>query len=98
MPHRAGRREKLSAANLSSLKFAGSTVPADRKWEIYTICSEYGIIIIEDDPYYYLQYPDAAGTAMSIIPCRPMLHIVEVFNVLMLLFLPAECSLMDLLR
>lgn len=40
---------------------AGSTVPLERKQEIYAICSEYGVVIIEDDPYYYLQFPDAAG-------------------------------------
>jgi DNA-binding transcriptional MocR family regulator len=42
----------------------------ERKGEIYSICSEYGVVIIEDDPYYYLQYPDAAGTAACVLPVQ----------------------------
>lgn len=53
-----------------SSKNIGSTVPVERKWEIYSICSEYGVVIIEDDPYYYLQYPDAAGTIACMTPLR----------------------------
>ncbi|KAI4520693.1 PLP-dependent transferase [Schizophyllum commune Loenen D] len=35
----------------------GSTLAADRKQEIYEICVKHDIIIIEDDPYYFLQLP-----------------------------------------
>ena len=31
-------------------------MPVERKREIYAICAEYDVIIIEDDPYYYLQF------------------------------------------
>ncbi len=31
-------------------------MPIERKRELYAICSEYDVIIIEDDPYYYLQF------------------------------------------
>ncbi|KAJ9616937.1 hypothetical protein H2200_000657 [Cladophialophora chaetospira] len=30
-----------------------------RRKEIYALCQKYDIIIIEDDPYWYLQYPSA---------------------------------------
>ena len=30
-----------------------------RRKEIYALCSKYDILIIEDDPYWYLQYPSA---------------------------------------
>ncbi|PCH40915.1 PLP-dependent transferase [Wolfiporia cocos MD-104 SS10] len=33
----------------------GSTMGAARKKEIYDICAEYDIIIVEDDPYFFLQ-------------------------------------------
>ncbi|KAG6919406.1 hypothetical protein DXG01_006289 [Tephrocybe rancida] len=33
----------------------GSTMLAARKQEIYDICVEFDIIIVEDDPYYFLQ-------------------------------------------
>jgi DNA-binding transcriptional MocR family regulator len=31
----------------------------ERRQEIYAICSKYDVIIVEDDPYWYLQYPSA---------------------------------------
>jgi DNA-binding transcriptional MocR family regulator len=31
-----------------------------RRKEIYALASKYDIVIIEDDPYWYLQYPSAA--------------------------------------
>ncbi|KII94834.1 hypothetical protein PLICRDRAFT_193623 [Plicaturopsis crispa FD-325 SS-3] len=33
----------------------GSTMGGERKKEIYAICVEYDVIIVEDDPYYFLQ-------------------------------------------
>ncbi|EJD35324.1 PLP-dependent transferase [Auricularia subglabra TFB-10046 SS5] len=33
----------------------GTTVGAERKKAIYDVCVEYDIIIVEDDPYYFLQ-------------------------------------------
>lgn len=36
----------------------GTTMDETRKKEIYSVASEYNIIILEDDPYYYLQYND----------------------------------------
>lgn len=37
------------------------TLSVQRRKEIYALCSKYDIIIIEDDPYWYLQYPSAAA-------------------------------------
>ncbi|KAI4180456.1 MAG: hypothetical protein L6R41_007233 [Letrouitia leprolyta] len=34
----------------------------ERRKEIYALCSKFDIIIIEDDPYWYLQYPSAVAT------------------------------------
>ncbi|KAI0122890.1 aromatic amino acid aminotransferase [Xylariales sp. AK1849] len=31
----------------------------ERRREIYALCSKYDVIIIEDDPYWYLQFPSA---------------------------------------
>ncbi|SCV73613.1 BQ2448_6043 [Microbotryum intermedium] len=33
----------------------GSTMTAERKQRIYDICVKYDVIIVEDDPYYFLQ-------------------------------------------
>ncbi|KAJ3928171.1 MAG: pyridoxal phosphate-dependent transferase [Lentinula lateritia] len=35
----------------------GATLTLERKKAIYKICVEYDIIICEDDPYYFLQFP-----------------------------------------
>lgn len=32
-----------------------------RRRDIYALCSKYDIIIVEDDPYWYLQYPTSAA-------------------------------------
>ncbi|TPX09647.1 uncharacterized protein E0L32_009120 [Thyridium curvatum] len=32
-----------------------------RRQELYAVCSRYDVIIVEDDPYWYLQYPSAAA-------------------------------------
>ncbi|KFA63217.1 hypothetical protein S40285_04911 [Stachybotrys chlorohalonatus IBT 40285] len=44
----------------------GGILSVRRRREIYSLCSKFDIIIIEDDPYWYLQYPSAvAGEAQS---------------------------------
>ncbi len=49
---------------------AGMVTTLERKQKIYQICSEHDIVIIEDDPYYYLQYSLGTGwPIISISPC-----------------------------
>lgn len=45
----------------------------ERKQRIYQICSEHDIVIIEDDPYYYLQYSLGSGKRLQINICLPAL-------------------------
>ena len=47
---------------------AGLTVPFERKAEIYAICCEYDVIILEDDPYWYLQF--GRGASLWLIAYR----------------------------
>ncbi|KAF9651722.1 PLP-dependent transferase [Thelephora ganbajun] len=35
----------------------GGTVSAQRKREVYEVCVEFDVIIVEDDPYYFIQMP-----------------------------------------
>eukprot|EP00197_Chlamydomonas_leiostraca_P013196 CAMPEP_0202877360 /NCGR_PEP_ID=MMETSP1391-20130828/30532_1 /ASSEMBLY_ACC=CAM_ASM_000867 /TAXON_ID=1034604 /ORGANISM="Chlamydomonas leiostraca, Strain SAG 11-49" /LENGTH=711 /DNA_ID=CAMNT_0049559387 /DNA_START=199 /DNA_END=2335 /DNA_ORIENTATION=- len=35
----------------------GAIMPEARKREIYDICRQHGLIVLEDDAYYWLQYP-----------------------------------------
>ena len=37
----------------------GGLLSVKRRKAIYEICVEYDVLIIEDDPYWYLQYPSA---------------------------------------
>ncbi|KAK3403569.1 pyridoxal phosphate-dependent transferase [Sordaria brevicollis] len=37
----------------------GFVIPLFRRKEIYAICSRYDVIIVEDEPYWYLQFPSA---------------------------------------
>ncbi|PYH90913.1 PLP-dependent transferase [Aspergillus ellipticus CBS 707.79] len=39
----------------------GGTLSVERRKEIYAVCRQYDIIIIEDDPYWNLQFPSAAA-------------------------------------
>lgn len=50
------------------------TLSVTRRKEIYALCVKYDIIIIEDDPYWYLQYPSANPSRFSAAkhdPCPP---------------------------
>lgn len=38
------------------------TLTLSRRKELYQLCHEYDIIIIEDDPYWYLQYPSTTAS------------------------------------
>lgn len=40
----------------------GSTMGAQRKQDIYNVCVKHDVIICEDDPYYFLQFPDSQAT------------------------------------
>lgn len=37
----------------------GGVLPMERRNEVYAVCSRFDVILVEDDPYWYLQYPSA---------------------------------------
>lgn len=37
------------------------TLSVERRKKIYALCSKFDVMIIEDDPYWYLQFPSAAA-------------------------------------
>jgi DNA-binding transcriptional MocR family regulator len=43
----------------------GATISVARRKQVYKVCVEYDILIIEDDPYWYLQYPSAVEGSME---------------------------------
>jgi aromatic amino acid aminotransferase I len=40
----------------------GGTLSLERRKKIYALCQKYDVLIIEDDPYYFLQMPDYGST------------------------------------
>ncbi|KAK0727230.1 pyridoxal phosphate-dependent transferase, partial [Lasiosphaeria miniovina] len=55
-----GRRPHLLYTVTLGHNPTGIVIPLDRKREIYAACSKYDVIIAEDEPYWYLQFPAAA--------------------------------------
>ena len=47
---------KFIYTNPTGCNPCGTVLPIARKREIYDICREYDVVIIEDDPYYYMQF------------------------------------------
>jgi DNA-binding transcriptional MocR family regulator len=61
-----GRRPHLMYTVTMGHNPTGTLLSVERRKELYAICSKYDVIIVEDDPYWYLQYPSAAlGEARS---------------------------------
>lgn len=58
----------------------GGVLSLQRRKEIYALCCKYDIIIVEDDPYWYLQFPSAAveearsrgHAAQAVEPYKPV--------------------------
>lgn len=38
----------------------GILLSLERRKELYAVCSQFDVLIVEDDPYWYLQFPSAA--------------------------------------
>ena len=43
----------------------GGTLGVQRRKDIYEVCVKFDVVIIEDDPYWYLQYPSATCLSQS---------------------------------
>ncbi|KAL1970738.1 hypothetical protein VTN77DRAFT_2572 [Rasamsonia byssochlamydoides] len=54
-----GRRPHLMYTVTTGQNPTGTTMSVERRKEIYALCQKYDIIIIEDEPYWNLQYPSA---------------------------------------
>ncbi|KAK3944193.1 aromatic amino acid aminotransferase [Diplogelasinospora grovesii] len=54
-----GKRPHLMYTVAMGHNPTGIVVPIERKRDIYAICSKYDVIIVEDEPYWYLQFPSA---------------------------------------
>ena len=57
------------------------TLSVPRRKAIYALCSKYDVMIIEDDPYWYLQFPSAAAVESQVrgtpLPAAAPIHKFE---------------------
>lgn len=49
---------KLMYINPTGSNPTGTTIPVERRREIYKICSQYNILILEDDAYCFMNFSD----------------------------------------
>ncbi|KAK9704210.1 Aminotransferase class I and II [Popillia japonica] len=52
------RMPKIMYINPTGSNPTGTTMTLERKREIYKICCEYNILILEDDPYFFMHFLD----------------------------------------
>ncbi|CCC10025.1 hypothetical protein SMACR_02605 [Sordaria macrospora] len=60
-----GRRPHLMYTVTLGHNPTGFVIPISRRKEIYAICSRYDVIIVEDEPYWYLQFPSATAANLA---------------------------------
>jgi DNA-binding transcriptional MocR family regulator len=63
-----GRRPHLMYTVTIGQNPTSGTLSVARRIEIYALCVSYDIIIVEDDPYWYLQFPSSSPSS---VPPRP---------------------------
>ena len=52
---RAKVKPKLLYINPTGANPTGTLLPLERRQQIYSIANKHDLLILEDDPYYYLQ-------------------------------------------
>ncbi|KAJ4377489.1 hypothetical protein N0V83_000314 [Neocucurbitaria cava] len=63
-----GRRPHLMYTVTIGQNPTSGTLSVARRTEIYALCVKYDVVIVEDDPYWYLQYPSSSPAS---VPPRP---------------------------
>jgi DNA-binding transcriptional MocR family regulator len=57
--HKKGKRPNLLYTVATGQNPSGALLSVQRRKAIYELCVKYDVIIVEDEPYWYLQYPSA---------------------------------------
>ncbi|KAE9967661.1 hypothetical protein EG328_008065 [Venturia inaequalis] len=63
-----GKRPHLMYTVTIGQNPTSGVLSVQRRKEIYALCVKYDVIIIEDEPYWYLQYPSSNGTSFPSLP------------------------------
>ncbi|KAF1918811.1 pyridoxal phosphate-dependent transferase [Ampelomyces quisqualis] len=67
---RKGRRPHLMYTVTIGQNPTSGTLSVARRTDIYALCVLYDVIIVEDDPYWYLQFPSSSSKSMSPRPTK----------------------------
>lgn len=59
--HPGKRRPKVLYTIPTGGNPTGVTMPAERKQQVYNLAQKHDMLILEDDPYYFLQFSDTEG-------------------------------------
>jgi len=59
---KSGKRAKMLYTVPTGTNPSGIVIPMERRREIYKLACEYDFLILEDDPYHFLQFPDSEST------------------------------------
>jgi DNA-binding transcriptional MocR family regulator len=65
-----GRRPHLMYTVTIGQNPTSGTLSVDRRIELYALCVKYDIIIVEDDPYWYLQFPSSSPSSVAPKPAK----------------------------
>ncbi|KAH8731731.1 pyridoxal phosphate-dependent transferase, partial [Phaeosphaeriaceae sp. PMI808] len=65
-----GRRPHLMYTITIGQNPTSGTLSVARRTEIYALCVKYDIVIVEDDPYWYLQFPSSSPNAVNPRPTK----------------------------
>jgi DNA-binding transcriptional MocR family regulator len=65
-----GRRPHLMYTVTIGQNPTSGTLSVARRTEIYALCVEYDVIIVEDDPYWYLQFPSSSASSVKPKPAK----------------------------
>ena len=52
----ADRRPRFMYLNPTGANPTGKVITEARKRDVYAVCSEHDVLILEDDPYFYMQF------------------------------------------
>lgn len=65
LDHWRGPKPKLLYTIPTGQNPTGSTLSAERRKRIYEVCRKHGVLIVEDEPYYFLQMPRYGNTSVK---------------------------------
>ncbi|KAH9882334.1 hypothetical protein J1614_000570 [Plenodomus biglobosus] len=65
-----GRRPHIMYTVTIGQNPTSGTLSVARRIELYALCVKYDVIIVEDDPYWYLQYPSSARSNSTPRPVK----------------------------